>query len=342
MLRTLAALLWLGSGTATGQQPTVAESPRITARADLVNVDVSITDAKGNFVAGLSSSQFHVFDEGAEQRITNFASIDEPVQILLLVETSPAVYLIHREHLAAAYLLLEGLAPTDQVALATYDDALHPLLPFSTDKAGVAAALGEVRYTLGTARLNLFRSLARALDELGPMKGKRAIVLLSTGLDESQGEAASDPSAGGLDGKEWEKLAAHLRAAGVVVYPVALGGELRDTGRGESQRTNPGAATGQVSAGFERADRALREMAQLSGGLAFFPRDAADLRRIYHRISGTLRHEYSLGFVPPARDARYHHIEVRVLDSRGRSLAPGEGRSGYWRQARPGYVSPSP
>ena len=183
----------------------------------MVNVDVSVTDAKGNFVAGLSREQFHVFDEGAEQPITNFDSIDVPVQILLLVETSPAVYLIHREHLAAAYLLLEGLAPADQVALATYDDALHPVLPFSSDKAGVAAALGEVRYTLGTARLNLYRSLSHALDELAPMAGRKAVVLLSTGLDESQSEVASDPSASAIESKEGEKLAAHLRAAGVVV-----------------------------------------------------------------------------------------------------------------------------
>lgn len=303
---------------------------------------MSVTDAKGNFIAGLSREQFHVYDEGAEQPITNFDSIDTPAQILLLVETSPAVYLIHREHLEAAYQLLAGLARDDQIALDTYDDSLHPLLPFSTEKAGVAAALGEVRYALGTARLNLYQSLTRALDELAVMSGKRAVVLLSTGLDESQNEAAGENSSSGAENKEWEKLVAHLRAAGVVVYPVALGGELRHAGRGDSRRAGPGGAKAQVSAGFERADRALREMAQLSGGLVFFPRDASDFNTIYRRISEALRHEYSLGFIPPNRDARYHHLEVRVFDSRGRQIAPGEGRSGYQLRARPGYVAPAP
>ncbi len=327
---------------ALAQQPPSGESLRITARADLVNVDVSVTDAKGNFVADLAREQFHVLDDGVEQPITNFAPIDAPVQILLVMETSPAVYLIHHEHLGAAYLLLEGLAPEDQVALATYDDALHPVLPFSVDKAGVAAALGEVRYTLGTARLNLYRSLSRALDELAPMPGKRAIVLLSTGLDESQSEVGSEAASAEAVNKDWEKLAERLRAAGVVVYPVALGGELHNAGRGESKDARPGAAAAQVSAGFERADRVLREMAQLSGGVVFFPRDAADFRRAYRRISGALRHEYSLGFVPPKTDARYHNIEVRVLDTHGRQLAPGQRHSGYELQARPGYMSPAP
>jgi VWFA-related protein len=308
----------------------------------LVDVSVSVTDAKGNFVAGLTRQQFHIFDEGAEQPITNFASIGLPVQILLLVETSPAVYLIHREHLEAAYLLLDGLAPDDEVALATYDDALHPLLPLSADKASIAAALGDVRYTLGTAQLHLYQSLARAIDELAPMAGKKAVVLLSTGLDDSAGGDLSENSPQHAENEGWEKLASRLRASGVVVYPVALGGELRDPGNRSGAQNAQSAAAAQVRAGFDRADHALREMAQLSGGLAFFPRRASDFAAFYRRISSAMRHEYSLGFVPPTRDARTHKIEVRVFDAHGRQLAPGEGRSRYQVQARPGYVAPAP
>lgn len=333
----LLALLGFGAASALAQQPPAVEPPRITARADLVSVDVSVTDAKGNFVAGLSKEQFHVFDEGAEQPITNFAPVDFPVQILLLVETSPAVYLIHRQHLAAAGLLLDGFAPEDQVALAGYDDQLHPLLPFSRDKARVAAALSEGRYTLGDARLNLYQCLSRALDELAPTNGKKSIVLLSTGLDDS-----ADGSPEGAARKDWEKLATRLRSAGVVVYPVALGGELREPGGRDGRGNKPGDTAAQIRSGFERANHALREIADLSGGIAFFPHDAADFSRIYPRVSGALRHQYSLGFVPAARDARYHHIEVRVLDLHGRQLAPGKGRSRYQLQARPGYLAQAP
>ena len=328
---------------APAQAPLSGDSQHITVKSEVVNVDVNVVEARGNFVAGLAREQFHVFDDGAEQPITNFASIDVAVKILLLVETSPAVYLISRDHLTAAYELLNGLAPRDEVALATYDDQLHTVLPFSTDKARVAVTLGKFRYTLGTARLNLFASLSSALDELASIPGRSAIVLLTTGLDDSASDygigngRSEDPSAR-LRSREWEQLAARLRAAGVVVYSVALGGDLREPARRKAGESESGAAA-QLRIGFAAADRALREMAQLSGGLALFPRSPADLRPIYRHFSSALRHEYSLGFAPPFHDARYHRIEVRVLDKRGRQVAPAPG---YHLRARPGYTSPSP
>jgi len=102
-------------------------SQRITARVELVNVDVTVTDARGDFVRGLKPENFRVFDEGMEQRITYFAPVEAPAVVLVLVETGPAVYLIHRQHLTSAYKLLEGLGADDQVALASYDQAARLL-----------------------------------------------------------------------------------------------------------------------------------------------------------------------------------------------------------------------
>jgi hypothetical protein len=140
---------------------------------------------------------------------------------------------------------------------------------------------------------------------------------------------------------EWEKLAVRLRSSGVVVYPVALGGELRKAGEIKAGKKLSD-IDAQLRSGFADADRALREIAQMSGGLAFFPRVPAEFGRIYPRISAALRHEYSLGFAPPAHDARYHRLEVRLLDKNGRQLAPNAGHSAYQWRARPGYISPGP
>ena len=291
-------------------------------------MDVSVTDAKGNFLSGLRKEQFHVLDNGVEQKITNFAPVESPAEILLLVETSPAVYLIHRQHLVAAYLLLQGLAPEDSVALASYDDQLHPLLRFTADKEFVAATLGRLHYNLGTAHLNLYDSLAAALAALPPSPSeapnKRAIVLLSTGLDESEGA-------------RWEPLAERLRSSPVVVYPVALGGELRDAGH--RTQTTPNADT--TTLGFERADRDLNEIARLTGGHAYFPRKPEEFAGIYRNLSAALRHEYSLAFAPQARDGSYHRLEVRVLDANGRPLPAIKGHSGFAVRSRPGYTAPA-
>jgi len=191
---------------------------RMAVHVDLVNVEVTVTDARGNFVGDLARENFRVLDEGVPQPLTHFASVEAPAQVLVLVETGPAVYLIHQQHLLAAYALLEGLAPDDQVALGTYDQSARLAMSFTADKNALAGAIDRLRYNLGMADLNLFDSLAAALDWLAPLPGKKAIVLLSTGLDTS--------GAG-----RYEALLQKLRASEVVILPVALGGELLRHGR---------------------------------------------------------------------------------------------------------------
>jgi hypothetical protein len=84
-----------------------AQAP-IQSVAALVIVEASVADGHGNFLGGLERSQFHVFDDGVEQPLTIFQTIQEPPEVCVLVATSPAVYLIERQHLEAAYALLDG------------------------------------------------------------------------------------------------------------------------------------------------------------------------------------------------------------------------------------------
>jgi Ca-activated chloride channel homolog len=297
---------------------------RMRVRAELVSVEVTVTDRRGEFVAGLGPENFRVLDDGAEQTITHFAAIEAPAQILLLVETSPAVYLIHRQHLVAAGALFEGLADDDEVALAAYDERLHPLLDFTADRHAIAGVLGRLRYNLGTTALNLSGSLASAVEQLDRLPGRRAVVLLSTGLDTGAPEG-------------WEALWERLRASGVVVYAIALGGELRQHRRPVRDESGPAP----VTLSFVDADRFLRRLAEDTGGQVFFPRRAEEFEGLYRRIARAVRHQYSIGFLPAARDGEFRRIEVQVLDRRGRVLAPGR-RARYQVHHRPGYLAPGP
>lgn len=72
---------------------------RLRRSVDVVSVDVTVRDARGNFVRDLTRENFRVREDGAERPITNFASSEAPALVLVLVETSPAVMLIHRQHL---------------------------------------------------------------------------------------------------------------------------------------------------------------------------------------------------------------------------------------------------
>ena len=318
-------------------QPPPQEPFRLKVAVDVVNVDVTVTDGKGNFVRGLTRENFRVLDDGVEAPLANFASIEAPAIVMLLVETSPAVFLIHRQHIAASGALLAGLAPGDWAGLVTYADSLQVIQPLTSDKGAVQAALRSSRFGLGSAQLNLFESVSAALDLLTPVAGKKTMVLISTGLDTS----ASD---------KWNALLQKLRTSETTVYAIALGGDLRDyrpeTATAAGEEANP--------LSFAEADRVLKEMAATTGGAAFFPRKNADLQAIYRQVATTIRHRYSLAFSPPTRDGKFHRIFVQLLDGKGKVLGPeysagpaGEaGKEGkkvqYGLMFRQGYVATLP
>lgn len=296
---------------------------------------VIVSDLRGNFVSGLSRENFRVLDDGVEQPVTHFASVEAPAQLLLLVETSPAVYLIHTQHLEAAYALLEGLGADDRVAMATYDQSAQLVLDFTTDKSSVSEALDGLHYNLGTAGLKLFESLAPVLDWLAQFPGKKALVLLGTGLDESSGSS-------------WEALRWKLQTSEVMILPVALGGVLR-----EPEKKKKGWIAKQphdADLSFEHADRTLETLAEMTGGHAYFPRSAREFEGLYRQMAMLLRHQYILGFEPPAPGpgvtARYHKIEVQLVEPDRRPPGPGSARgipppkAGHRIRARPGYLAP--
>jgi VWFA-related protein len=307
------------------QRPELQTDPefRLRRTVDLVNVDVGVTDTRGNFLRDLRPGNFRILEDGAERPITNFAASEAPALVLVLVETSPAVYLIQRQHLGAARMLLEGLGAQDWVALAAYDESPRVLRIFTQQREEVLRELGGMRYSLGTSELHFFMSVSTALDWLDPVPGRKSLVVLTTGLDTEQP-------------RRWDALEEKLRSSEVVVYPIALGGSLREYRNTKQPVPDEGA-----NLSFAQADRDLNEMARLTGGRAYFPKRAQDFAGIYREISAAVRLTYNLGFTPSARDGRFHKIDVQVLDAKGRVLAPAENpKRGYQIHARQGYVAP--
>src|SRR5271156_314561 len=144
---------WFAPLASRAQESAPSAQHPIQATTEIVKVDVSVLDKHGEFVGGLDQKSFRVLDGGVEKPILFFAPVEAPAQVLVIVETSPAVYLIHNQHLQAAFALLDGLAPDDQVALATYDQAPRAILAFTNDKGALASVLGKIQYTLGFGEL---------------------------------------------------------------------------------------------------------------------------------------------------------------------------------------------
>jgi Ca-activated chloride channel homolog len=325
----LCALILTLAGSACLAQTVV---PSIHVDVNVVTVPVTVSNARGDFVGALRRENFRLRVDGEPQPIDYFAAEEEPAQVLLLVETGPAVYLLRDEHFFAAAALLNGLAPGDRVAVASYQQSPRLLADFSTDKQAAAAALGSLIFGLGTVQLNFYGSLAECVDWLANASGKRAIVALTTGID-SSGAAA------------WQALAQKLQRSNVMVLPVKLGGELRKpgaarkvrgSGRADSQRV------ADVSAEFAEFDRALAAIAEETGGRIYSPDSRAEFETAYRQIASLLRHQYSLGFNSRTQDGRYHNIEVEVVDSRGEPLNKNQKKPEYRWNARRGFLALSP
>jgi VWFA-related protein len=292
---------------------------------DRVDVGVVVTDSKGQFIEGLRREDFRLFDDSAEQPITDFLSIDAPAQVLILIEAGPAVYLIEAGHLRALKALLNGLSPNDRVAIARYNEAPEPILNFTADKLAAAATLGQLRFNLGFGQLNLASSLATTLDWLAQVPGKKSLVLLSTGIDTSP-QAAT------------QNLLARLKSTEVRVLAISLGGELRGSAAPDKKHPKKDQSSPEkmraTAEGFAQADEELKAIASANGGRVYFPASTKDFAAVFAEIAQLVRHEYSLGFVPPAHDGKLHTIDIRITGP-----APAADLS-YRVDHRPAYVAP--
>lgn len=296
--------------TCYGQQP----SQPIRVTVDRVNVGVIVTDSHGKFVEGLRREDFHIFDNGVEQPLTDFAAIDEPAHVVLLIESGPAVVFLGANHVRAGQVFLKDIAPNDRVAIVTYSNEPTLVQDFST-KSEAWDALQSLNFMAGFGQLNLVASLAKTIDWLSPLPGKKTIVLLSTGVDTS-----ASPN--------WQDIQRKLETSDIRVLAVCLSGEFRKPAK--VKKLSPQARSDRdfLKQVFTEADQELRAISQLTGGRAYFPQNAKEFDRVYAEIAQLIRHEYSLGFALASHDGALHPIQVEAkhssyrIDHRQAYLAP--------------------
>jgi Ca-activated chloride channel homolog len=307
----------------------VPQSEPIRINVDRVNVGVLVTDPSGKFVEGLQRNNFHVFDNGAEQPITDFLNVEEPAQALVLIEAGPAVYLLEGSHLRAAQEFLSGLSPDDRVAVVKYADAPQGLVDFTANKQSAAAAFDGLGFNLGFGSLNLSASLSKVLDWLSTVQGKKTIVLLSTGVDTSSSKQIQD-------------LLNRLQTSDVRILAVSLTGDLRNPAPATNKKKSPSPKVAFTSQQFVEADMLLRQIAQPTGGQAYFPANSNELTAVFVQIAHMVRHEFSLAFIPPAHDGAIHSLEVRVAADSGQTAGQTTGLANYRVDCRRAYLAPAP
>lgn len=302
--------------TPTGQED---QKPSISVETTLVNVDVLVTDQDGRVLEGLKKENFRILDEGTPQTIEHFEPANVPLTIAIVMEYS-GIASNRYAYRAASWgsNFLNHLDPLDWVALVTYDAKPTVKQDFTRNKAEIRQAISTLSYPV-FHEANLYDAITDTLDRLDGVKGKKSILLLSTG--------ANTMSAVTLD-----DTLKRIKRSDVAIFSVALA-------EAEAQ---PSLAN---RIDYLQAKNQLRAFANLSGGTAWFPRFDGELREIFKGVGTFLRSRYSLGFSPPklAHDGKYHKLKIQIVRPDGSPLivTTPDGKSQKpIVYAREGYTAP--
>ena len=172
------------------QEPIRSISPENTIRIDVSRVDVgvTVTGPGGRFVEGLKAKDFKIYDNGVEVPVADFSAVDESADVVILMECGPAAIFTRKTQIQAAKVLLDTLSPKDRVAVVCYSDQPLLFLDFTLDKKHAMRVVEGLNLMAGFGQLNLFASVAKTIDWLAAMPGKKNIILLSTGMDTTPNE----------------------------------------------------------------------------------------------------------------------------------------------------------
>jgi VWFA-related protein len=292
---------------------------QIQMQSSLVLLDVLVTDEDGNVLRGLKSGNFRVLDEGKPQVITSFGTAEDPITIVIVLEYSGTAY----DYFAykGAYWssgFLDHLGEKDWVALVTYDLKPTIQVDFTRNKAQLQDALSNLPFP-GFNETNLFDAITDTLDKLDRIKGKKAILLVTTGMNTLSTATLDD-------------TISRIKRSDATIFSIGLA---------ESEYMS---RAGGFSTAYLQAKNQLQTFADLTGGLAWFPRFEGELPSLFRSVVGFLRSEYDIGFSPSssALDGRYHKLKVQIVGSDGNPLRVTDAK-GRRRKitvyARDGYLA---
>ena len=274
------------------EKKTDAQQPQasLSIDVDLVTLDVVVTNNNGDPISGLEKQHFKVFDDNVEQTITNFSSTEAPLTVVILAEFGDTFGYYYDDVVGPAAGFVQSLRPDDWAALVAYDIRPEILTDFTKNKDEPFDGLRRMRIP-AYHETCLYDAVYDTLQRLDNVDGKKAIFLLSTGIDtfskHTYGEALRK-----------------AETSDTMIYSVSMGQLARLYL--ESQLAP------ESNIQFLQADNVLRSLSEATGGASFFPRFQGQYPSIYEAIAANLRNQYSIGFVPKVRktDGKLHKIRV--------------------------------
>ena len=298
LLSTLAIIF---DGTLSAQQPQDQPTPAFRAGVDVVSLNVTVSDLEGRFVTDLDQTNFQVYEDGVQQNITFFTKTQLPIALAMLIDTSASM----DENMAiaqeAAIGFSQRLRPEDLAEIIDFDSRVNILQTFTNDAVKLEQAIQQ---TSAGGSTSLYNAIYISLRELSKAPLRRADVRREAIIVLSDGEDTSSLVT-------FDEVLEQAKRSETAIYSIGL--------QSDDSRSR---------VGFREADFVLRQLAQETGGRAFFPNEVDELPKIYQDISDELSSQYSVGYISanPLRNGQWRRIVVRV----DRESIEARAKQGYY------------
>jgi VWFA-related protein len=248
----------------------------------LMRFIASVTDRHGRAIGGMSESDFTVWENGVERRVTNVAPTNEPFNLVLLLDVSGSVQERMDFIRKAARDFLRTASPQDRISIISFRDDIQVISDFSTDRQMLSRKLDQIDAGGGTA---LYDALGYVLSEpVRRLRGERtAMVVMSDGDDNKS--FLPFPS-----------ILEALTESGALVYPLYVPSGLIP----ESSVPRPEITIDPLRTRFltltTRAEEEGRKLAEASGGVYYPIRRLEDLQKAYDDVVAQLRSAYTITY----------------------------------------------
>jgi VWFA-related protein len=248
----------------------------------LMRFNASVTDRNGRAIGGMRESDFTVWENGIERRVTDVSPANEPFNLVLLLDVSGSVEERMDFIRKAARDFLRTTSPQDRISIISFRDDIQVISDFSTDRQMLSRKLDEIDAGGGTA---LYDALGYVLSEpLKHLRGERtAIVVMSDGDDN----------------KSFLPFPAILEAlleSGALVYPLYVpSGLIPETSVPKPEITIDPLRTRYLTL-TTRAEDEGRKLAAASGGIYYPIRRLEDLQKAYNDVVAQLRSAYTITY----------------------------------------------
>lgn len=284
--------------TEQGQAPAEKSGDVFVFRkeVDEVTLHATVVDDKNRLVTTLDRGDFTVYEDNQPQKITSFRREDIPVAMGIVIDNSGSMRDKRTAVNAAAINFVRSSNPQDKVFIVNFNEDFFLDQDYTASIPKLKDALERIEARGGTALYDAVVASSDHLKKSGTLE-KKVLLVVTDGEDNASRESL-------------EQAIRRLQEEnGPTVYTVGLLGEEHS----------------------KRARRALREMAEETGGVAFFPQGVSEVDAITQQIAHDIRNQYTIGYKPSKPQSLGGFRTVKVdANAQGYKKLQVRTRSGYY------------